>query len=72
MSSNCNSAVYKSLILGNGIVGSPEAFSELRRELGTFTPPSLVIVGKAPVSRLYVSTYFGIRELFCLSFQAAG
>lgn len=71
MSSNCNSAVYKSLILGNGIVGSPEAFSELR-ELGTFTPPSLVIVGKAPVSRLYVSTYFGIRELFCLSFQAAG
>ena len=35
----------------NGIVGSPEAFGGLRQEFGTFTPPSLVTVGKAPVSR---------------------
>lgn len=35
-------------------------------------PLSLVIVGKAPVSRLYVSTFFEIRELFYHSFQAAG
>lgn len=45
----------------------------LRPSVGsdTFTAPSLVIVGKALMSRLYVSTYFEIRELSCLSFQAA-